>query len=185
MRRGARFRFPGSKTATLSDAFNAAWLADGQTLVYLSKTTGGLSQINAMRPADGKKRVLFDGFTFAAVAWDTKRNQAFAIEQNTRLVGPPKIMQLDLVAERVTELGSVEEYAGFLTVAPSARKIAYFKDGDTLEVRDVVGRREAGRGARGDWGISVVEGRAAHFAKAGAAAGVEQFGLGGGLQRSV
>jgi WD40-like Beta Propeller Repeat len=137
---GREISISGSKTATLSDAFNAAWLADGQTLVYLSKTTGGLSQINAMRPADGKKRVLFDGFTFAAVAWDTKRNQAFAIEQNTRLVGPPKIMQLDLAAERVTELGSVEEYAGFLTVAPSAKKIAYFKDGDTLEVRDVVGR---------------------------------------------
>jgi hypothetical protein len=136
---GHEISISGSKTATLSDAFNAAWLADGQTLVYLSKTTGGLSQINAMRPADGKKRVLFDGFTFAAVVWDTKRNQAFAIEQNTRLVGAPKIMQLDLVAERVTELGSVEEYAGFLTVAPSARKIAYFKDGDTLEVRDVVG----------------------------------------------
>jgi hypothetical protein len=27
-----------------------------------------------------------------------------------------------------------------LAVAPSARKLAYFKDGDTLEVRDVVGR---------------------------------------------
>jgi hypothetical protein len=137
---GREISISGSKTATLSDAFNAAWLADGQTLVYLSKTTGGLSQINALRPADGKKRVLFDGFTFAAVAWDTKRNQAFAIEENTRLVGAPKIMQLDLVAERVTELGSVEEYAGFLTVTPSAKKIAYFKDGDTLEVRDVVGK---------------------------------------------
>jgi hypothetical protein len=137
---GREISISGSKTATLSDAFNAAWLADGQTLVYLSKTDGGLSQINALRPADGKKRVLFEGFTFAAVAWDTKRNQAFAVEQNTRLVGAPKIMQLDLVAERVTELGSVEEYAGFLTVAPSAKKIAYFKDGDTLEVRDVVGK---------------------------------------------
>jgi hypothetical protein len=136
---GREISIQGSKTATLSDAFNAAWLADGQTLVYLSKTTGGLSQINALRPADGKKRVLFDGFTFAAVAWDTKRNQAFAIEENTRLVGPPKIMQLDLAAERVTELGSVDEYAGFLTVSPSAKKIAYFKDGDTLEVRDVAG----------------------------------------------
>jgi len=136
---GREISISGSKTATLSDAFNAAWLADGQTLVYLSKTTGGLSQINALHPADGKKRVLFDGFTFAAVAWDTKRNQAFAIEENTRLVGAPKIMQLDLAAERVTELGSVDEYAGFLTVAPSAKKIAYFKDGDTLEVRDVVG----------------------------------------------
>jgi hypothetical protein len=137
---GQEISIAGSKTATLSDAFNAAWLADGVTLVYLSRTTGGLSQINALTPADGKKRVLFDGFTFEAVAWDTKRNQAFAIEENTRLVGRPKIMQLNLKEERVTELGTVEEYAGFLTVAPSAKKLAYFKNGDTLEVRDIVGK---------------------------------------------
>ena len=38
---GREISIQGSKTATLSDAYNAAWLADGQTLVYLSKTAGG------------------------------------------------------------------------------------------------------------------------------------------------
>jgi hypothetical protein len=136
---GREIPIQGSKTSTLSEAYNADWLSDGQTLVYLSKTTAGLSQINAMRPADGKSHVLFEGFTFTALIWDTKRNQAFAIEQNIRGVGAPKIMQLDLKAERVTELGSVDEYAGFLAISPSAKKIAFFKNGDTLEVRDVVG----------------------------------------------
>jgi len=91
----------------------------------------------AVRPADGKSRALFDGHLFTAVSWDTKRNQAFALEENTRSVGPPKIVQLDLVAGARKELASVDEYAGFLSISPSAKKIAYFKDGDTLEVRDI------------------------------------------------
>jgi hypothetical protein len=127
----------GSKTPTLPDAFNAAWLADGVTLVYMSRTTGGTAQMMAMRPSDGKSRVLFDGHLFTAVSWDTKRNQAFALEENTRVVGPPKIVQLDLLGGARKELAPVDEYAGFLSISPSAKKIAYFKDGDTLEVRDI------------------------------------------------
>ena len=33
----------------------------------------------------------------------------------------------------------MDEFAGFLTVSPSAQKIAYFRNGDTLEVRDLTG----------------------------------------------
>jgi hypothetical protein len=127
----------GSKTPTLADAFNAAWLADGVTLVYMNRTTGGAAQMMTLRPSEGKSRVLFDGHLFTAVSWDTKRNQAFALEENTRVVGPPKIVQLDLVGGARKELAAVDEYAGFLSISPSAKKIAYFKDGDTLEVRDL------------------------------------------------
>jgi hypothetical protein len=135
---GRQIQIQGSKTSTLADAFNADWLADGATLVYLSKTSGNFSQMNSLRPSDGKTRVLFEGHTFSAVSWDTKRNQAFAIEESTQAVAPPKIVQLDLANEKRKELAPLEEYAGFLTISPSARKIAYFRNGDTLEVREVV-----------------------------------------------
>ncbi len=134
---GRQIQIKGSKTSTLSDAFNADWMADGVTLVYLSKTGGNFSQMNALRPEDGRTRVLFQGHTFTAVSWDTKRNQAFAIEESTQTVAPPKIVQLDLAGEKEKDLAPLEEYAGFLTISPSARKIAYFRNGDTLEVRDV------------------------------------------------
>jgi hypothetical protein len=134
---GRQIQIQGSKTSTLSDAYNADWLADGGTLVYLSKTSGNFSQINALRPADGHSRVLFQGHTFSAVSWDTKRNQAFAIEESTTTVKPPTLVQLDLANEKLKELAPLEEYAGFLTVSPSASKIAYFRNGDTLEVREV------------------------------------------------
>src|SRR5580658_9498952 len=134
---GRQIQIQGSKTSTLADAFNADWLADGATLVYLSKTSGNFSQMNALRPSDGKTRVLFEGHNFSAVSWDTKRNQAFAIEESTQAVAPPKIVQLDLANEKRKELAPLEEYAGFLTISPSASKIAYFRNGDTLEVREV------------------------------------------------
>ena len=134
---GRQIQIQGSKTSTLSDAFNADWLADGATLVYLSKTSGNFSEMNALRPSDGKSRVLFQGHTFSAVSWDTKRNQAFAIEESTQAIAPPKIVQLDLASEKRKELAALEEYAGFLTISPSASKIAYFRNGDTLEVREV------------------------------------------------
>ena len=134
---GRQIQIQGSKTSTLSDAYNPDWLADGATLVYLSKTSGNFSQINALRPADGHARVLFEGHTFSAVSWDTKRNQAFAIEESTTAISPPKIVQLDLVGGTRKELAPLEEYAGFLTISPSAAKIAYFRNGDTLEVREV------------------------------------------------
>jgi hypothetical protein len=134
---GRQIQIQGSKTSTLSDAYNPDWLADGATLVYLSKTSGNFSQINALKPSDGHSRVLFEGHTFSAVSWDTKRNQAFAIEESTTAVSPPKIVQLDLVNQTRKELAPLEEYAGFLTISPSAAKIAYFRNGDTLEVREV------------------------------------------------
>ncbi len=134
---GRQIQIQGSKTSTLSDAFNPDWLADGGTLVYLSKTSGNFSQINALRPSDGHSHVLFEGHTFTAVSWDTKRNQAFAIEESTTSISPPKIVQLDLVGGKLKELAPLEEYAGFLTISPSASKIAYFRNGDTLEVREV------------------------------------------------
>ncbi|MGA7624336.1 MAG: hypothetical protein WB630_19995 [Candidatus Acidiferrales bacterium] len=136
---GRQITIQGSKTSTLSDAFNPDWLADGGTLVYLSKTSGNFSQMNALRPSDGKTRLLFEGHTFSAVAWDTKRNQAFAIEESTQVIGSPKLVQLDLMNQKRKEIAAMDEFAGFLTISPSAQKIAYFRNGDTLEVRDLTG----------------------------------------------
>lgn len=136
---GRQITIQGSKTSTLSDAFNPDWLADGGTLVYLSKTSGNFSQMNALRPSEGKTRQLFEGHTFSAVAWDTKRNQAFAIEESTQVIGSPKLVQLDLMNQKRKEIAAMDEFAGFLTISPSAQKLAYFRDGDTLEVRDLTG----------------------------------------------
>jgi WD40-like Beta Propeller Repeat len=134
---GHQIPIQGTKDGLLNDGYNAAWLADGSTLVYVSKTGGDFYELNSLRPADGKSKPLFQGHTFAALAWDTKNNRAFAIEESMKVLSSPMLVQLDLVKETRTAIMPVDEYAGDFALSPSAQKVGYFRDGDTLEVRDI------------------------------------------------
>ena len=49
---GGEIKVAGSKTRFIEDAGNATWLADGQTIVYV--TGGGPFQIIRMKPSQGK-----------------------------------------------------------------------------------------------------------------------------------
>jgi hypothetical protein len=134
---GHQIPIQGTKDGLLNDGYNAAWLADGTTLVYVTKTGGDFYELNSLRPAEGKSKPLFQGHTFAALAWDTKNNRAFAIEESMRVLSSPMLVQLDLVKETRTAIMPVDEYAGDFALSPSANKVGYFRDGDTLEVRDM------------------------------------------------
>jgi Tol biopolymer transport system component len=134
---GHQIPIQGAKDGLLNDGYNAAWLADGATLVYVTKTGGDFYELNSLRPADGKSKSLFQGHTFAALAWDTKNNRAFAIEESMKVLSSPMLVQLDLVKETRTAIMPVDEYAGDFALSPSAQKVGYFRDGDTLEVRDI------------------------------------------------
>jgi dipeptidyl aminopeptidase/acylaminoacyl peptidase len=135
---GHQIPVQGAKDGLLNDGYNAAWLADGSTLVYVTKTGGDFYELNSLRPADGKSKPLFQGHTFAALAWDTKNNRAFAIEESMKVLSSPMLVQLDLVKEIRTAIMPVDEYAGDFALSPSAQKVGYFRDGDTLEVRDIM-----------------------------------------------
>jgi hypothetical protein len=134
---GHQIPIQGLKDGLLNDGYNGAWLADGSTLVYVTKTGGDFSELNLLRPADGKSKPLFQGHTFAALSWDTKNNQAFAIEESMKVLSPPMLVRLDLVKETRTPIMPIEQYAGDFALSPSASKVGYFRDGDTLEVRDI------------------------------------------------
>jgi hypothetical protein len=134
---GHQIPIQGMKDGLLNDGYNAAWLADGNTLVYVTKTGGDFSELNSLRPAEGKSKPLFQGRTFGALSWDTKNNQAFAIEESVKVLSPPMLVRLDLTKETRTPIVPIEEYAGDFAASPSANKVAYFRDGDTLEVRDI------------------------------------------------
>ncbi|MGD0404920.1 MAG: hypothetical protein ABSB66_17185 [Candidatus Acidiferrales bacterium] len=134
---GHQIPIQGMKDGLLNDGYNAAWLADGATLVYVTKTGGDFYELNSLRPDDGKSKPLFQGHTFAALAWDTKNNRAFAIEESMKVLSSPMLVQLDLVKETRTAIMPVDEYAGDFALSPSAQKVGYFRDGDTLEVRDM------------------------------------------------
>jgi len=134
---GHQIPIQGMKDGLLSDGYNAAWLADGATLVYVTRTGGDFYELNSLRPTEGKSKPLFQGHTFAALAWDTKNNQAFGIEESMKVLSSPMLVRLDLVKETRTAIMPIDQYAGDFALSPSAQKVAYFRDGDTLEVRDV------------------------------------------------
>jgi len=132
---GHEIRVAGSKDRFVENASNPAWLSDGQTAVYL--TGAGPFQIARVRPSDGQTSTLFEGHSFDSVVWDTARDQAFAVGRNLSLSGKTALVQLDLVHETVREVARLANFEGGLTVSPSGKKVGFFSDADTIEVRDV------------------------------------------------
>jgi hypothetical protein len=138
---GHEIKVEGSKTRFIESATNGTWLGDGTTVVYL--TGIGPYQVSRLRPSDGQITSLFAGHTFDAVAWDAKNNQAFAIGQNLSVLGRLALVQLDLVHESVREVARIDAYQGELSLSPSGKKVGFFEDGDTLEVRDLANPSKA------------------------------------------
>lgn len=132
---GNEIKVAGSKDRFIQDATNATWLADGQTVVYLSLAPP--YTITRVRPSDGQTTQLFEGHTFDNVIWDAPRNRAFAVSANLSLRGRLTVEALDLLRESVTEIATIDNYNGSLAVSKSGKKIGFFEDGDTIEVIDI------------------------------------------------
>ncbi|MGA8221187.1 MAG: hypothetical protein WB780_05990 [Candidatus Acidiferrales bacterium] len=132
---GGEIRVAGSKTRFIEEAWDAAWLADNASVVYL--TGVGPYKIMRVRPSDGKSTALFEGHTFDSVTWDAKRNQAFAVGRGLTVSGRSALLQLDLMNETIREIARVEDIRGKLTVSQSGKRVAYFENGDTIAVIDL------------------------------------------------
>jgi hypothetical protein len=135
---GKEIKIQGADSA-IQGASQAVWLADGVTVVYLREAMKPhlLFTVESVRPVAGRGGVLFEGRPFTAVAWDRVRGAAVAIERDPNLSGPIRLVWLDLDKQTVRELAVLDGYLGHLTISPGGSKIAYFRDGDTLEIREV------------------------------------------------
>jgi dipeptidyl aminopeptidase/acylaminoacyl peptidase len=136
---GKEINIAGLHNSSIPEAYQAVWLADGETVVFLSEAVKPklLYEIVAVRPIGGRGGSTFAGHVFTAVSWDPPRNSAVAIERDRSLTGPIRLVQLDLIKETRRELVTLNAFLGQLTISPSGTKVAYFRDGDTLEVRDL------------------------------------------------
>jgi hypothetical protein len=132
---GHEIRVAGSKTRFIEEASDGAWLADGQTAVYL--TGIGPYKIARVTPSDGKTNILFGGAPFDHIVWDAARNQAFAIGRSLSISGRIELVQLDLIHETVRPIARVPEFQSELTVSASGQQIGYYVDGDTIEIHDL------------------------------------------------
>jgi dipeptidyl aminopeptidase/acylaminoacyl peptidase len=145
-------------------ATNAAWLADGVTVVYLTPAQSGAPpQWSERLPNDGKlfmtnrvrvtgeaDKTNFRSEIVSAVAWNAFKSSGVAIRHNhisaplpntPADVLPAHLYALDLIKEKVRELATLDGYAGGLSISPSGDKVAYWVGKEQLEVSDVASNR--------------------------------------------
>jgi len=136
---GKEINIEGTHNSVIPEGTQATWLADGVTVVYLTEAVKPklLYAINAVRPVAGRGSRLFEKHGFVAVAWLAKENAAVAIERDPNLSQPPRLVWLDLLKEIRREVAELDGFLGHLTVSPSGTKVAYFRDHENLEIREL------------------------------------------------
>jgi hypothetical protein len=131
----------------ISESENAAWLDDESTVVYLAQETRPRSQfsIQSVRPAAGHPERLFPDTLFFGVAWEEHGREAVAVVADSQPRGKPRLVRLDLAKQTMKELAVLDGFTGGLKLSPSEKKVSYFRDPETLEVRTLASPQSAQR----------------------------------------
>jgi hypothetical protein len=137
----------------IRDSANAFWLKDNATIVYMTEAVKprALYSFQYTNVATGPAGAAFEGRTFLDADAIGGTNVAIAVEQDRAQTGPPRLLRLDLLAQDDKELATLQDFAGWLSVSPSGKKVAYYIDKEVLEIREVssphrVARVRAGLG---------------------------------------
>jgi dipeptidyl aminopeptidase/acylaminoacyl peptidase len=138
---------PGGLDSVIKDAFNASWMQDNSTIIYLTEVTKPrvLFSFKFINLASGPAGPAFDGRTFLDVDYLPHTNIAIAVERDRNLSGPPRLQRLDLLAQDDKELATLDGYEGGISLSPSGRKVAYYIDKEVLEVRDLASPNRVAR----------------------------------------
>jgi len=129
----------GDGDSMIPDSTNAAWMDDESTVVYLGDETRPRAQfsIQTVHTTGGEPQRLFPDAVFMAVAWEEHLRRAVAVEPPVDSRGRPQLVQLDLEKQTEKPLAVLQGFAGQLRLSPSGQRVAYFRDLETLEVRDL------------------------------------------------
>lgn len=135
---GREIKMPGSGSL-IPDAVDPAWLGDGATLMYLVEENKTLHQfaMDSVKPVAGGGQRLFQDSLFLAVAWLAQTGQAVAVLADAQFTGRPRLVFLDLAKQDMRELAVLEGYSGGLTVSPSGKQVALFRDPEHFELRSI------------------------------------------------
>jgi hypothetical protein len=129
----------GKGESVIKDCYNATWLQDNSTIVYLNEAIKPrqLFSFRYSNIATGPAGPAFEGRTFIDADRIPRTNAAIAVEQDRAQSGPPRLQRLELLAQDDKEIATLDSYAGGLSVSPSGEKVAYFIDREVLEVRNL------------------------------------------------
>jgi hypothetical protein len=135
---GKEIRLSGNDSL-LKDAYDASWLMDNATIVYLTEIVKPkvLFSFKYVNIAAGPKGNVFEGRTFLDAYPIPRTNFAIGVERDHNLTGPPRLQRLELLAQDDRELATLDGYEGGVSVSPSGKKVAYYLDKEVLEVRDL------------------------------------------------
>ncbi|HKV25703.1 MAG TPA: hypothetical protein VJN93_14005 [Candidatus Acidoferrum sp.] len=125
--------------STIPDSFNASWLKDNATIVFLTEAIKPrmLFSFRYYNTATGPAGQVFEGRTFLDYSRIPGTNAAIAVERDRAMSGPPRLQRIELLAQDATEVATLDGYEGGVSVSPSGKKVAYFIDREVLEVRDL------------------------------------------------
>jgi hypothetical protein len=129
----------GKGESLIKNCFNATWLQDNATIVYLNEEIKPrmLFSFRYANISTGPAGPAFEGRTFIDSDRIPRTNAAIAVEQDRAQSGPPRLQRLELLAQDDKEVATLDGYAAGLSVSPSGNKVAYFIDREVLEVRDL------------------------------------------------
>lgn len=135
---GKKVTIGGTGKNTIDNAFNATWLANGATVVYLTEPKNGtLYGLASLDVVTGKTTPLMPKHGYVTLAWDAAHNAAVAIEPSEEPNGATRLVRINLLDRTESILALIDDYAAQLTLSPDGTKIGYFADGQTLVIRDV------------------------------------------------
>ena len=144
----------GANDSLLKDAYDATWLVDNATIVYLTEIMKPkvLFSFKYVNITAGPSGFVFEGRTFLDAYPIPRTNLAIGVERDRNLTGPPRLQRLELLAQDDRELATLEGYEGGVSVSPGMKKVAYYIDKEVLEVRDLtdlnkIARLRIGMGA--------------------------------------
>ena len=135
------------ETIWSSARIGGAWLDNEDTVAYLTETVKPklMFSISTIQSPGGRMFIfstgaplhLWLGMRGLAPPWlSSETSPARAI---TRLV------ELDLLEEDYRLLATLDRYFGALSFSPSGNKVAYFRDIDTLEIRQIADPHQVAR----------------------------------------
>jgi len=144
----------GAGDNLIKDAASASWLLDSATIVYLSEVLKPkvLFSFKYVNRAGGPPGPVFEGRTFLDFVQRPGSNEAFAVERDRNLSGPPRLQRLDLLSQDDHEVATLDGYDGGLSLSPSGSKIAYYIDREVLEIRDLANPPRTAR-VRAGYGV--------------------------------
>jgi len=144
----------GAGDNVIKDAANACWLLDNATIVYLSEVVKPkvLFSFHYVNRTGGPPGPVFEGRTFLDFVQRPGTNEAFAVERDRNLSGPPRLQRLDLLSQDDHEVATLDGYDGGLSLSPSGSKIAYYIDREAVEIRDLANPTRTAR-VRAGFGV--------------------------------